>query len=257
MHWALDVPVLTHAVVICLRFESCTAIWNIWKSYCETGKQEEVVLGVRMGQRISERAVSCPHPSLMCSIRWTRRCPSSTCVVSSRRTRVKRDASPASRAVRLTVYPGEFVAMIGKSGSGKSQMINTITGIDRPSSGQVLVGGTEVHAQRRRDGYMAGQTIGVVFEFFQLLPTLTLAENVMLPMDFCDMFPGALRTGFGTFAEMEMAEHAHKLPSRRSRADSSSASPSPGRWPTIRRCSWPTSRPATSTRRPPSWCSAF
>ena len=84
--------------------------------------------------------------------------------------------------------PASSWRVVGKSGSGKSTLINMITGIDRPTSGEVLVGGTAV--TRLSEGRLAvwrGRTIGVVFQFFQLLPTLTLVENVMLPMDFCDL----------------------------------------------------------------------
>ena len=98
-------------------------------------------------------------------------------------------AFTALKGIDLQIEPGEFVAVIGKSGSGKSTLINMITGIDRPSSGEVLVAGAAVHTLS--EGQMAiwrGRSIGVVFQFFQLLPTLTLAENVMLPMDFCGMY---------------------------------------------------------------------
>ena len=92
----------------------------------------------------------------------------------------------ALKGVDLQVDAGEFVAIIGKSGSGKSTLINMITGIDRPTSGEVFVGGTPVHTLS--EGQMAvwrGRTLGIIFQFFQLLPTLTVLENVMLPMDFC------------------------------------------------------------------------
>ena len=98
-------------------------------------------------------------------------------------------AFTALKGIDLEIDRGEFVAVIGKSGSGKSTLINMITGIDRPTSGEVLVAGTPV--QTLSEGQMAvwrGRAIGVVFQFFQLLPTLTLVENVMLPMDFCGMY---------------------------------------------------------------------
>src|SRR6188474_3432371 len=125
-------------------------------------------------------------------------------------------AFTALKGIDLQIAPGEFVAVIGKSGSGKSTLINMITGIDRPTSGEVLVAGTPV--QTLSEGQMAvwrGRAIGVVFQFFQLLPTLTLAENVMLPMDFCGMYTPRERytRGMGLLEQMEMAEHAHKLPS--------------------------------------------
>jgi len=91
----------------------------------------------------------------------------------------------ALRGVDLHVDEGEFVSIIGKSGSGKSTLINMITGIDRPTSGEVWVGGAAV--QDLTEGQAAvwrGRTIGIVFQFFQLLPTLTAIENVTLPMDF-------------------------------------------------------------------------
>ena len=83
----------------------------------------------------------------------------------------------------------EFVAVVGKSGSGKSTLINMITGIDRPSRGQIFVADTAVHTLS--EGQMAvwrGKHVGVIFQFFQLLPTLLLVENVMLPMDFCNVY---------------------------------------------------------------------
>src|SRR5438093_5771441 len=98
-------------------------------------------------------------------------------------------AVTALKGVSLRVRSGEFVAIIGKSGSGKSTLINVITGIDRPTSGEVLVGSTAVHTLSERQlAVWRGRNIGVVFQFFQLLPTLTVLENVMLPMDFCAMY---------------------------------------------------------------------
>ena len=95
----------------------------------------------------------------------------------------------ALRCVDLNVNAGEFVAVIGKSGSGKSTLINMIAGIDRPTAGEVYLGDTAVH--KLKESQMApwrGKNIGIVFQFFQLLPTLTIVENIMLPMDFCNMY---------------------------------------------------------------------
>jgi putative ABC transport system ATP-binding protein len=122
----------------------------------------------------------------------------------------------ALRGINLRVDTHEFVAVIGKSGSGKSTLINMITGIDRPTSGEVLVGDTAVH--RLSEGQMAtwrGRHVGVIFQFFQLLPTLTLVENVMLPMDFCNTYPPRQRyeRAMQLLDHVHMAEHAHKLPS--------------------------------------------
>ncbi|MEW6732327.1 MAG: ABC transporter ATP-binding protein [Acidobacteriota bacterium] len=93
---------------------------------------------------------------------------------------------PALRDIDLEIYQSEFVALVGKSGSGKSTLLNLISGIDRPSHGEVIVAGTAVHQVPENSlARWRGKTVGIVFQFFQLLPTLTIVENVMLPMDFC------------------------------------------------------------------------
>jgi len=121
----------------------------------------------------------------------------------------------ALKGVDLRVDSGEFLAVIGKSGSGKSTLINMIAGIDRPTAGEVIIGNTAVH--KLNEGQMAvwrGKNLGIVFQFFQLLPTLTLAENIMLPMDFCNTFKPRERRkrALALLEQMEMAEHANKLP---------------------------------------------
>jgi putative ABC transport system ATP-binding protein len=91
----------------------------------------------------------------------------------------------ALRGIDLQIAAGEFVAIVGRSGSGKSTLINLITAIDRASSGSVSVAGTELTTlPESRMATWRGRTVGIVFQFFQLLPTLTVRENVMLPMDF-------------------------------------------------------------------------
>ena len=112
-------------------------------------------------------------------------------------------------------YQGEFVAVIGKSGSGKSTMVNMITGIDRPTAGEVLVGGVKVHLMSENKlAIWRGRNLGIVFQFFQLLPTLSLLENVMLPMDFCKMYTPRQRKqrALELLERVEMQEHATKLP---------------------------------------------
>jgi putative ABC transport system ATP-binding protein len=92
--------------------------------------------------------------------------------------------------IDLNINSGQFVGLVGKSGSGKSTLLNMIAGIDRPSSGSVSVAGTEIHAlSENRLAIWRGRNVGFVFQFFQLLPTLTVAENVMLPMDFSKTRP--------------------------------------------------------------------
>jgi len=129
------------------------------------------------------------------------------------------DAGPflALKDINLRVEAGEFVAIIGKSGSGKTTLINMITGLDRPSSGEIRVAGVEVH--KLGENALAawrGRTIGVVFQFFQLLPTLTALENVMLPMDFCatPAFQERRARAMELLSLMEIEGHAHKLPAR-------------------------------------------
>ena len=122
----------------------------------------------------------------------------------------------ALRGINLDVTAGEFIGLIGKSGSGKTTLINMITGIDRPSSGTIDIGGTLVHKLNENQLAMwRGRNVGVVFQFFQLLPTLTVIENVMLPMDFCAMFSAAERPqrAMHLLEQVEMADQAHKLPS--------------------------------------------
>ena len=107
----------------------------------------------------------------------------------------------ALRGIDLAIDAGEFVAVIGKSGSGKSTLLNVIAGIDRPSAGTVHVGGTPIHALSENDlAAWRGHSLGVVFQFFQLMPTLTAIENVMLPMDFG-----------GVYAPRERAHRARRL----------------------------------------------
>jgi putative ABC transport system ATP-binding protein len=122
----------------------------------------------------------------------------------------------ALRDIDLEIRAGEFVAVVGKSGSGKSTLLNMVAGIDRPSSGSVAVGGTSIQ-DLTPDQLAAwrGRTVGIVFQFFQLLPTLTVAENVMLPMDFCRTVPARQRRprALDLLGRVDVADQADKLPS--------------------------------------------
>jgi putative ABC transport system ATP-binding protein len=118
--------------------------------------------------------------------------------------------------INLQVQPGEFVGVVGPSGSGKSTLLNMITGIDRPTDGEVFVGGEAVHELSENQlARWRGRHIGVIFQFFQLLPTLTILENVMLPMDFCNMYRRRERKerAMHLLEQVAIAEHADKLPS--------------------------------------------
>ena len=121
----------------------------------------------------------------------------------------------ALKQIDLQIRPGEFVGVVGKSGSGKSTLLNMVAGIDRPSSGSVAVAGTEIHAlSENRLAVWRGRNVGFVFQFFQLLPTLTAAENVMLPMDFSRSFPFRERRkrALDLLERVAVARHADKLP---------------------------------------------
>jgi putative ABC transport system ATP-binding protein len=121
----------------------------------------------------------------------------------------------ALQGIDLEIQAGELVAVVGKSGSGKSTLLNLIAGIDRPTRGEVTVAGQSLGSLS--EGALAawrGRTVGVVFQFFQLLPTLTAAENVMLPMDFCGALPARQRRprGLELLDLVGVADQADKLP---------------------------------------------
>ena len=121
----------------------------------------------------------------------------------------------ALKSIDLQINAGEFVSIIGKSGSGKSTLLNMITGIDHPTSGQVYVNGMAVHElNENRMARWRGKNLGVVFQFFQLLPTISVVENIMLPMDFCRTFPMREREkrALELLEMVELADHAYKLP---------------------------------------------
>ena len=122
----------------------------------------------------------------------------------------------ALKNVSLRIAPAQLVAITGKSGSGKSTLLNIIAGIDNPTEGNVIINGIQV--EKLSENALAswrGKNVGVVFQFFQLLPTLTIAENVMLPMDFCNSYPRKERRAraLSLLDQVGIQEQADKFPS--------------------------------------------
>jgi ABC-type lipoprotein export system ATPase subunit len=132
----------------------------------------------------------------------------------------------ALRGVNLKLKEGEFASVIGKSGSGKSTLLNMLTGIDHPTSGQVLVDGVDVHAMSESERSLwRGRNLGIVFQFFQLLPMLNLLENVMLPMDYVGMYDieDRPKKAMELLARVGLEGEAQKLPRAVSRGQQQSA----------------------------------
>jgi putative ABC transport system ATP-binding protein len=116
----------------------------------------------------------------------------------------------------LAIAEGEFVAVVGRSGSGKTTLLNLLAGIDRATSGAVRVEGADLGSLSETDlAAWRGEKVGLVFQFFQLLPTLTVAENVMLPMDFARKVPAADRRAraLDLLGRVGIADQADKMPS--------------------------------------------
>jgi ABC-type lipoprotein export system ATPase subunit len=122
----------------------------------------------------------------------------------------------ALRGINMQINAGEFVSVIGKSGSGKSTLLNMVTGIDRPTAGEVFVNGTAVHEldENQLAGWR-GESMGIIFQFFQLLPSLSLMQNVILPMDLAGKYkPRERRERAEHLLEIvDLADQMNKLPS--------------------------------------------
>jgi putative ABC transport system ATP-binding protein len=125
----------------------------------------------------------------------------------------------ALRGVDLAIEMGDMVAIVGPSGSGKSTIMNMITGIDRPSAGTVTVDGRRIDQMSEEElAIWRGRRVGVVFQFFQLLPTLTALENAMLPLDFSRRVPKRERPALAmrNLELVGLADKADSLPSEMS-----------------------------------------
>ncbi|MBK7218813.1 MAG: ABC transporter ATP-binding protein [Candidatus Promineofilum sp.] len=121
------------------------------------------------------------------------------------------------KGISLDIMPGEFVAIVGPSGNGKSTLLNMMTGIDHPSEGQVIVTGQSVHTMSENElAVWRGEHLGIIFQFFQLLPALSLVKNVMLPMDLVKKTPRRERQAraMALLDTVGLADQAHKLPSQ-------------------------------------------
>ena len=132
----------------------------------------------------------------------------------------------ALNGVDVCFYEGEYVSVVGKSGSGKSTLVNMLTGIDHPTSGTVRVGETYIH--QLTEGQMSiwrGRNLGIIFQFFQLLPMLSILENVMLPMDFAKVIPFQEREAraMQLLEMVDLEDYAHDLPAEVSGGQQQSA----------------------------------
>lgn len=122
----------------------------------------------------------------------------------------------ALKGIDLQVNEGELLVVTGKSGAGKTTLVNMITGLDRSTAGEIWVSGTPVHRMGpERAARWRGRTVGVVFQSFELLPTLTVLQNVTLPMDFAGRYSIRRRRerAMHLLEQMDIAAHARKLPS--------------------------------------------
>jgi putative ABC transport system ATP-binding protein len=122
----------------------------------------------------------------------------------------------ALKGVDLQVYPGEFLGIIGKSGAGKTTLINTLTGVDHATQGRVWVDGASLHEMdENRLALWRGRNLGIIYQSFYLMPNLSLLANVMLPMDVCGLYRRGVSEdkALDLLRMVELEDHAYKLPS--------------------------------------------
>jgi putative ABC transport system ATP-binding protein len=122
---------------------------------------------------------------------------------------------PALKGIETDIYPGEFIGILGKSGAGKTTLVNILTAVDHLSSGEIWVGDVAVHKLNENQAALwRGRNLGVIYQSFQLMPTLSLVDNVMMPMDFGGLFRPRLsvQRAMELLREVELEEHARKLP---------------------------------------------
>jgi len=122
----------------------------------------------------------------------------------------------ALKGIDLSIQKGDFVSIVGKSGSGKTTLMNMIAGIDRPTAGEIFIDSKAIHSMSENQmSKWRGTNIGIVFQFFQLLPTLSVIENIMLPMDFCNTYPVSERNerAMSLLKQVKIEDQAYKFPS--------------------------------------------
>jgi ABC-type lipoprotein export system ATPase subunit len=132
----------------------------------------------------------------------------------------------ALKSINLQLNYGQFISIVGKSGCGKSTLLNMVTGIDHPTAGDVIIGDEHIYKMSEsKRALWRGRNMGVVFQFFQLLPTLTLLENTMLPMDYCNLYPFYERPdrAMELLKLVGLEDQAHKLPTAVSSGQQQSA----------------------------------
>jgi putative ABC transport system ATP-binding protein len=123
---------------------------------------------------------------------------------------------PALKGIDLDIYPGELIGVLGKSGAGKTTLVNLISGVDHLTSGEVWVGDVAVHKlNENQSAQWRSRNLGVIYQSFQLMPTLSLMDNVLLPLDFSGQYRGkrSARLALDLLRQVELEEHAGKLPS--------------------------------------------
>lgn len=122
----------------------------------------------------------------------------------------------ALKGINAEIYPGEFVGIMGKSGAGKTTLVNMLSGLDRLTAGEIWVGDVPVHTlSEDRAATWRGRNLGVVYQSFQLMPTLSVLKNITLAMDFNGLYRGKQsdQLALELLSQVELAEHAHKPPS--------------------------------------------
>ena len=121
----------------------------------------------------------------------------------------------ALKNITITIDKGEYIAIVGKSGSGKSTLLNMLTGIDHPDEGTVVINNQEVHSLNENNlATWRGKNIGIVFQFLQLIPTLTILENILLAMEFVNVIPkkDRVRRAESLLEQVGISSHKNKFP---------------------------------------------